>query len=51
MDEYEKNTRMPIDLKGKSCLSMRLGDLFEFGDYLGFRLFDRVVAQKQKDFK
>jgi hypothetical protein len=37
--------------KGKELPKNAIGGIVEFGDYLGFRVFDQVVAQREKDFK
>lgn len=37
--------------KGKELPKNAIGEIVESDDYLSFRLFDQVVAQREKDFK
>jgi hypothetical protein len=51
IDEKAKRMAWECHSKEKELPKNAIGEIVEFGDYLGFRLFDRVVAQREKDFK
>ena len=53
IDINEKAEKLAWDChnKGKELPRNAIGGIVESGDYLSFSLFDRVVAQREKDFK